>query len=131
MAVIGLLTAIVTNADRATVLVKQFSHAAPRPTQEWKHFSEESGTDLMNRLNLIRPSPGDVAASASWPNLHVWYRGGGTGTKYVYREIPYHDGHEDQPNTQFFFNDGKIVPIGFGFNDSHTIEIFTYLEVSK
>jgi hypothetical protein len=122
LAVIALLTAVVTNADRLAVLWNVvFLPGPPPPSPEWKHFTSKSAAAMEAYLNNAQPSPNNVAAFTSWPDIHVWHRGGKSGTQYSFKLIPYNSDLYKTAN--FFFNDGTIVPAGFAADNVAYLQV--------
>jgi hypothetical protein len=111
----------------AVVIVLIQKPPPPRPiTQEWTHFTTHSTEDIVAVLNRVSPNPHDVVANCTLHgDLHIWYRGGGSGVRYQFASIAWRG--EEHPTVNFFYNDGTIVPVGWF---SEATGRFGYLEVS-
>src|ERR1700694_403069 len=120
-AVIAASTALITLTVNNWTRI--FPPAPPRVSGHWTYKMASSPDQLESELNLISPSPDNLSTIASGPNLHYWYRGGGTGTRYTKRIIAWRA--EEHPDGNFFHQDHKTVPGGFLPNG-----IFLYLEVT-
>jgi hypothetical protein len=96
-------------------------------TTGWQYFNSPTEKDAASRLTLAGPDPKDVSAFCTTAgDIHVWYRGGGTGAVYDPDHVIWSLKNPTQIN--FFHNDGTVVPIGWNTRDGLT---FTYLRVTR
>ena len=131
-AIVGLLTAAVTNLDRAkelwqTVFPKPIvaGPAPPATIEAWTHDASHNEGQLVNILNLAKVDPTKVAANCTIAgDIHIWYQAGSGNAKFAYREIPWLG--ERHPETNFFHDDGHIVSIGWRQPGG---KIYSYFEV--
>jgi hypothetical protein len=124
--IVTLLTAVVTNLDRAKELWQVvFPPPPPQVSGTWVHKSSRNPQDLANTLNLSKVDPTKVAANCTiGGTYHIWYQSGTGSGKFIPRDVPW--SNEANPTMNYFYNDGKIVPIGWPTNPTNK---FAYFEV--
>ncbi|PYI94076.1 MAG: hypothetical protein DME97_04185 [Verrucomicrobia bacterium] len=132
LAIVGLLTAIVTNLDRAkelwqTIHPSPIVSGPPPPATNavWTHDTSHDENQLVNILNLAKVDPLKVAANGTLSgDIHIWYQAGSGNGRFAYREIPWEG--EKHPESNFFHDDGSIVSIGWRRAGAR---IYSYFEV--
>lgn len=93
----------------------------------WQYFVSRTPEDAASRLTLAGPDPREVSAFCTIAgDIHVWYRGGGSGAKYAAANVAWDQKNPTQVN--FFHNDGTVIPIGWNTRDGQT---FSFLRVAR
>lgn len=126
-AVITAVTVLVTTAFNKWD--ELFPEKPPAASSEWTHFEVTDGHQAGKQLTLIGPKQSDVAATVYGNSIHVWYRGGASGTRYDYSHLPW----DPQRPTQYqvFHNEGRVVPIGFSRIGEQGAVSLLYFQVSN
>ncbi|UXI66257.1 hypothetical protein [Tahibacter amnicola] len=88
---------------------------SPSPTSKdvWTYKYVTSPGALVAELNKISPSAENLWIESSWPNLHFWYRGGDTGTRYVFKRVAHEVAKRDPTDEQFFRRANGVIPVGW------------------
>ena len=113
-AALMLLTAVITNGDRIELIWNKIWGVG----DVWTHYTTRDVSDLEEKLRQLGPSPSNLAALRSGPDIHIWYRGSNTHTRYSFKELDY----KEEPTTRinYFYNDGTTIPMGFWSRDGRT-----------
>src|SRR5439155_18136277 len=128
LAIVGLLTAVITNLDRVKDLWQTVHSPSPPPiTGTWQHYASKNPHDLESLLNLSEVDPKKVAANCTLGgNIHIWYLPKTGNGHFVYREFPW-TGDSTPLTVNYFYNDGKTIPIGWWRNPTTK---FSYFEAT-